>query len=249
MCPPGPSWSPRLAGRTSLPTVLFTGARGSCCLLGLVLGSSFDDDRGTDADEARQHGRCVDAGARPRGRADHLEQARTGLAGQRPTLTMMHRESVRSMRTTAAPIRASDPAKSSASSGVRESSVTTTLGRNRSSLPHLGQRAQSRYRRVADDRYRHRIERTPVEPHDPKPRTQLRGQPRIGHLVAAAAQCLHQTRDVSGRARSAAQHRPTSAGPRGSYATGTAVVGVRRSSAHRRSASPAQHMSPLTVSA
>ena len=48
---------------------------------------------------------------------------------------MMHRESLRSIRTTAAPIRTADPTHSSSSNGAPESSVTTTFGRNRSSLP------------------------------------------------------------------------------------------------------------------
>ena len=48
---------------------------------------------------------------------------------------MTHRESLRSIRTTAAPIRTADPTHSSSSNGAPESSVTTTFGRNRRSLP------------------------------------------------------------------------------------------------------------------
>ena len=43
---------------------------------------------------------------------------------------MMHRESLRSIGTTAAPIRTADPTHASSSNGAPESSVTTMFGRN-----------------------------------------------------------------------------------------------------------------------
>ena len=162
----------------------------------------------------------------------------------------MHRESRRSTRMAVAPIRTTDPTQSSSSNGIPEFSVTTTFRRKRSSLLTTWASAH----RV--DTVDSLIIETGIASKAPRssrivlrPRTQLCGQPRIGHLIQAPVRCpdenprpvrptrIFQQRNIVRHLRGLADRVPRE----------PAVLGMRRTNAHRRAPTrPTQETSALT---